>query len=290
MAGYFSHDANARNSDKLLKVRMKHGAEGYGVFYMILERLFEEENYMSVKDYNMIAFDLRVDAGIIKSIIEDFGLFTLTDDGQCFYSESFNRRMAYKDGRSNKLSEAARKAANARWNKEKKSDDDATVMQTQCDGNADAMQNDANKIKEKKIKQNKNKLNKNAAAANARTNAFEFYQANFGILNSHINEDLRYWIQDLGDDLVIEALSRALEQGAQYSYAKSIMRDWASKGIQTLEQAKAEQLQYQRKRKSAGNKGKVEILPDWVNDPTTGQIKDSGITFDPEKLFGGGTS
>lgn len=143
-------------------------------------------------------------------------------------------------------------------------------------------------------KQNKTKLNKtkvnNAAAANARTNAFEFYQANFGILNSHINEDLQYWIQDLGDELVIEALSRALEQGAQYSYAKSIMRDWTNKGIHTLEQAKAEQLQYSRKRKSKANKGKVEILPDWVNDPTTGQIKPSGVTFNPDELFGGGTS
>lgn len=28
---YFSHDSNARNSDKLLAVRIKHGAEGYGI-------------------------------------------------------------------------------------------------------------------------------------------------------------------------------------------------------------------------------------------------------------------
>ena len=56
---------------------------------MILERLREEPEYMSVKDYNMIAFDLREDASLIKSVIEDFGLFVFTEDGKYFYSESF---------------------------------------------------------------------------------------------------------------------------------------------------------------------------------------------------------
>lgn len=46
---YFSHDGNARNDAKLLKVRMKHGAAGYGVYFMILERLREEDVYMSSK-------------------------------------------------------------------------------------------------------------------------------------------------------------------------------------------------------------------------------------------------
>ncbi|MEI3107205.1 MAG: hypothetical protein V8T16_17530 [Parabacteroides merdae] len=51
---------------------------------MILERLREEPEYMSVKDYNMIAFDLREDASLIKSVIEDFGLFVFTEDGKYF--------------------------------------------------------------------------------------------------------------------------------------------------------------------------------------------------------------
>lgn len=90
---YFSHDSNARNDEKLVRLRMKQGAAGYGVYFMILERLREDADYMSAKDYNMIAFDLRVDAAIVKSVVEDFGLFTFTDDGKCFYSESFTRRM-----------------------------------------------------------------------------------------------------------------------------------------------------------------------------------------------------
>lgn len=108
---YFSHDSNARNDEKLLRLRMRHKAAGYGVYFMILERMREEKNYMCAKDYNMIAFDLREDAALIKSVVEDFGLFVFTDDGKYFYSESFLRRMDTKD----KVSMSRSKAARARW-------------------------------------------------------------------------------------------------------------------------------------------------------------------------------
>ena len=106
---YFSHDSNARNDEKLVRLRMKHGAAGYGVYFMVLERLREEREYMSAKDYNMIAFDLRVDASIVKSVVEDFGLFTFTDDGKCFYSESFTRRMLVMEEARSRRSVAGKK-------------------------------------------------------------------------------------------------------------------------------------------------------------------------------------
>lgn len=112
---YFSHDSNARNDEKLLNLRMHKGAAGYGVYFMILERLREDANYMSVKDYNILAFDLRVDSQLIKSVVEDFGLFAFTEDGKCFYSESFNRRMGAMKDVGKVRSEAAQKAAQSRW-------------------------------------------------------------------------------------------------------------------------------------------------------------------------------
>lgn len=114
---YFPHDSNARNSDKLIRLRMTHKAAGYGVYFMILERLREEPNYMSVKDYNMIAFDLREDASLIKSVVEDFGLFVFTEDGKYFYSESFLRRMELKDASARRRSEAGQKGMSRRWEK-----------------------------------------------------------------------------------------------------------------------------------------------------------------------------
>lgn len=118
---YFSHDSNARNSEKLIRLRMRHKAAGYGVFFMILERLREEPNYMSVKDYNVIAFDLREDASLIKSVVEDFGLFVFTEDGKYFYSESFSRRMGIKDEEKAKRSEAGKKGMARRWANAEKS-------------------------------------------------------------------------------------------------------------------------------------------------------------------------
>lgn len=151
MANYFSHDSNARNSDKLIRLRMRHKAAGYGVYFMILERLREEPGYMSVKDYNMIAFDLREDASLIKSVVEDFGLFAFTDDGKCFYSESFLRRMGIKDEKSAK----ARESANRRWEKKKnklqsQSEGNTDAMRTQCDCNANAYKNPCERNANKK--------------------------------------------------------------------------------------------------------------------------------------------
>jgi hypothetical protein len=113
-AFYFSHDCNARNDEKLIAVRMRFGAEGYGVYFMILERLMESTNYIHVKDYNTISFDLRVNNSIVKEIIEDFGLFVFTEDGKSFYSESFIRRMKPLDNIREQRRLAGKKSAKKR--------------------------------------------------------------------------------------------------------------------------------------------------------------------------------
>lgn len=148
---YFQHDSNARNDDKMIALRMKHGAEGYGIYFMIIERLRESRDYMSVKDYNIIAFDLRVSSEKIKSVVEDFGLFVFTENGKHFYSESLNKRMEIKDERSI----SAKKAASARWNKEKtigtdKQGVNADAMQSHSESNPSAMP--INKERNKEIK------------------------------------------------------------------------------------------------------------------------------------------
>ena len=115
---FFSHDSNARNSEKLLSVRMKYGAAGYGIYFMIIERLREEVDYTSVRDYNMLGFDLRVDSSEVKAIVEDFGLFEFTEDGEGFYSESLNRRMLVMGNVSKARSAAGKRGANSKWGTE----------------------------------------------------------------------------------------------------------------------------------------------------------------------------
>ena len=92
---YFSHDCNARLDEKMLAVRIKHGVEGYGVYFMLIERLAEAANHRLNKDYEVIAFDFRCSADVVKAVVENFGLFSFTDSE--FYSESLLRRMAKVD-------------------------------------------------------------------------------------------------------------------------------------------------------------------------------------------------
>lgn len=108
---FYTHDSNARNDEKLLRLRMRHKAAGYGVYFMLLEILRDKKGFMCLKDYNVIAFELREDAALIKSVVEDFGLFVFTEDGKYFYSEPFLQRME----KIGQVSKARREAAQKRW-------------------------------------------------------------------------------------------------------------------------------------------------------------------------------
>ena len=116
-------------------------------------------------------------------------------------------------------------------------------------------------------------------------NVFEFYQKNFGILSSFIQEDILYWIRDIGDGLVLEALKRALEQNKEYGYAKKIMQSWVRKGIDSLEKAEAERVQFIRANEKRGNSyqrtGRVANVPDWVNNPN--ETKETKLSPEEEQ-------
>lgn len=134
---YFSHDYNTRSDTKIKKLIAKYGYEGYGLYWAIVEDLYQNANAMRT-DYDCIAFDMRSTVEIIKSIVEDFELFQIKDN--YFGSLSIQRRIDERDAKSRK----ARDSAFYRWNKNKI--DDANAMRTQCDSNA---------IKESKVKESK---------------------------------------------------------------------------------------------------------------------------------------
>jgi len=106
---YFSHEANARNDEKCIALRMTLGLEGYGLYWCLIERLMQESDYTHSTDYNIIAFDMRCSNDLVKAVVEDFGLFTRTEDGTRFYSESLMRRMLKVDEISTQRSESAGK-------------------------------------------------------------------------------------------------------------------------------------------------------------------------------------
>ena len=123
---FFSHDHNSRTDPKIKRLLARHGMQGYGIFWAIVEDLYNNANALQT-DYETIAFDLRVDASVVRSIIEDFNLFSF--DGETLWSASVERRLIER----NKKIEKARQSALSRWNKKP---DDANAMRTHSDSNA----------------------------------------------------------------------------------------------------------------------------------------------------------
>jgi len=133
---YFSHDYHAREDEKIMRLVAKNGWEAYGLFWAIVEKLYEEGGILE-KDYDSLAFALRTDSERIANVIES-GLFEFRNDK--FYSKSVNARLVKRKGKS----EMARQSANLRWSKQKI--ENTNAMRTQCERNA---------IKESKVKESK---------------------------------------------------------------------------------------------------------------------------------------
>ena len=98
--------------------------------------------------------------------------------------------------------------------------------------------------------------------------AIVFYQNNIGLIRPIISEEILDWINDLGDEMVIESLKRAIASNkANWGYAKAILKSWHQKGIKTIEQADAESVEFQNQQQSRfGNKTEPEIQPEWFKN------------------------
>lgn len=113
-AYYFSHDANARNDLKCIKLRQSLGMEGYGIFWAIIEILRESEGHaIKISDLETIAFDLKVSPTIIKQVVNDYDLFKVK--GNVFYSKRLTNSMVKYKGIKSALSDAGKRGNAIRW-------------------------------------------------------------------------------------------------------------------------------------------------------------------------------
>ena len=106
---YFTHDSNAFSDPKILKIRKKHGVEGYGIFFALLEKLSASNAYrINIKSIEDLAYDMRVEDKKLNDIIENYDLFKQETDGTgtYFYSQSHRLKMQYKDDKADKKRQA----------------------------------------------------------------------------------------------------------------------------------------------------------------------------------------
>lgn len=107
---YFSHDYNTRVDVKIKNLIRVHGMLGYGIFWSIVEDLYQNENSIPL-DYESVAYDLRCDVSVAKSVINDFNLFVILDGK--FGSMSVQQRIDERNNRSKN----AKVVASKRWDK-----------------------------------------------------------------------------------------------------------------------------------------------------------------------------
>lgn len=106
---WFKHDYNARNDPKLLEVNMTFGAEGIGIYWMLVELLYEQHGILNNKEIATLIYSFRLDENKVNEIIK---LCFISDEDGNVTSQRVKEQIAAVDEKSEKASYAAQK----RWN------------------------------------------------------------------------------------------------------------------------------------------------------------------------------
>ena len=110
---WFRHDCNASADPKMVRLLMKKGGSGYGLYWLILELLSVADDFMLDCAYDEIAYRLHEEESEVKSVIEDFDLFQLADGK--FYSARLRENMIEAKNIHQKAVEAGKRGGEKRW-------------------------------------------------------------------------------------------------------------------------------------------------------------------------------
>ncbi len=102
---YFSHDGNAHNDVKLQFLIDELGMEGYGIFWYLIESLFEAGGYLPIKIIPILARQMNTTQPKVEVIINNYGLFDFMEESFC------NRRLLHHFQIKNILVESGKSGA-----------------------------------------------------------------------------------------------------------------------------------------------------------------------------------
>ena len=149
---YFSHDSNAKDDPKIIKLIDSLGLEGYGAFWVLIESLREQPNLrLPIICIPRLSRTFGITQQKLEAVINSFGLFEC--DGEFFYSISLLSRI-------NEMVERGKANASKRWSKlPQKENSDVQVLDNQTKVYATALptQCQPNAIKLNEIKLNDSK-------------------------------------------------------------------------------------------------------------------------------------
>lgn len=223
---YFSHDFNARNDPKLQKVLMKLGQAGKGVFWDIIEMLYEQGGYLLLNSIEEYAFALRTNYECINSLIYDFDLFV--KDEVKFWSESVLLRIKMTNEKSKKAGESAHK----RWDSIKQnnanaSEINAKAVDEKCEGNAikDIKVKDIKRddIKEKEILTEENIGDKSPALKKTKIKGFKSFS------KEEFRESLSEYEKEFSTPLILKFFAYWTEPDEKGRMRFQLQKTWGLK-------------------------------------------------------------
>jgi hypothetical protein len=88
---YFPHDYHSRHDPKLEKLRMEIGPVGDGIYWDLVEMLYEEGGYLPLSDCQLIAKSLNTTEELVIKVVKNAKLFLIKDEK--FYSKSLLDRL-----------------------------------------------------------------------------------------------------------------------------------------------------------------------------------------------------
>ncbi len=108
---FFSHDYAPLEDKNLLKLFIIMGAEGYGIYWLVVE--FMHQNSFVVGEEDLLAYKFHIDVEKIKKVMNDFGLFRIEkkEDFCVYISDRILRNLNYVETKN----EDKKQAANTRW-------------------------------------------------------------------------------------------------------------------------------------------------------------------------------
>jgi hypothetical protein len=97
---YFPHDYHARHDPKLERLRMEIGPVGDGIYWNLVEMMYEEGGYLYYKNIPFICKTLNTTDELIRKVVFDAQLFI--KNGEKFYSQTLLDRLTHINSKRRK--------------------------------------------------------------------------------------------------------------------------------------------------------------------------------------------
>ena len=185
---YFSHDANAKDDFKVMLLIEELGLEGYGIFWVLIETLREQQNYKyPLKLLSVLARKYNTTLAKLEVVVRNYNLFVIEDD--CFfYSSSLNRRMQKMEEAIEQRVIAGKISAAKRKQKQIEQLKQLEINLSINDSNERPLNECSTSVQQ--IKEKKNKEKEIKYSSTDADEAEKFEQLNEHLLNKQLAKDL----------------------------------------------------------------------------------------------------